>query len=45
MELSKETRTKLFLNSNAVGFKNVDYPKDEYTAAFERETKKLASRS
>ena len=40
MELSKETKTRLFLNSNAVGFKNTDYPEDEYTAAFLREIKK-----
>lgn len=41
--MSKETATKLFVNSNAVGVKNLDF-KDEYTKAFELELKKLASR-
>ena len=45
MKISKETATKLFVNSNAVGVKNLDYPKDEYTQSFEMELKKLASRS
>ena len=45
MELSSETKTKLFLNSNAVGLRNLEIQEDEYAAAFKREIKKPASRS
>lgn len=45
MKISKETQTKLFVNSNAVGVKKLEIPKDEYTLAFEMELKKLARQS
>ena len=45
MKISQKTATKLFVNSNAVGIRKPNYPKDEYTLAFEREIKKLVSRN